>query len=288
MTNTVVVSSDDRFDHDVIDASMQRLVLVDVWADWCAPCRALLPVLEKLSSELGEQLAVVKVNADECHLTAERLGIKSLPTVLLFHKGELVDRFQGALPEQQIRAFLDPYIEHDYDQLVQSGLTRLEQGDDAGIDELRAAAALAKDNVHVLSTLITALLDAGRDHPEWLQEAGACLGGMTLVLERDPKIQKLRARYTLLSQAGSDIDLHRLRQEAEIEPTGSSAFKLAQSLAAQEHYADALERMMMIMKQPGQGIDREVVRQSLVALINTCPDAQLANTWRRQLFAVLH
>ena len=106
--------------------------------------------------------------------------------------------------------------------------------------------------------------------------------------ERDPLIQKARSRYQLLSQGIGDSDLGTLEQQANRNPVGPEAFEYAKALAAQEQYANALERMMMIMNAPGEGVEPSRVKESLIALINTCPDAKLANQWRRQLFTLLH
>ena len=288
MASHTVISNDQSFENDVIRASEGKLVLVDVWADWCSPCRALMPVLEKLAQEMSDQLTLVKVNADECPEVSARFGVRSLPTVLLFKDGEVVNRFQGALPEQQIRSFLDAYVEHEYDRLVTLGQSKLEQGDLGGVTELREAVALAPDNARVLSSLVMSLMDFGGQKPEWLQEAGERLSSANLILERDPLIQKARSRYQLLSQGIGASDLGALEQQANQNPVGPEAFEYAKALAAQEQYANALERMMTIMKAPGEGVEPSRVKESLIALINTCPDAQLANQWRRQLFTLLH
>jgi len=290
MTDHVMSTTDEHFERDVIKASAQHLVLVDVWAEWCAPCRALMPVLEKLVFELDGQVTLVKVNADECPKITARLGVRSLPTVLLFQAEKLVDQCQGALPEKQLREFLAPYIEQEHDRLKEAGVKRLAAGDLAGLDDLRSAAVLSPGSVDVQSALLSALMDASADQPYLLTETRERLQAMTLLLERDPLIQKARSRYALLSQAVGVLaqDLAALQVSARQNPTGQSAFEYAQALAVQEHYDEALGSMMRILRQPGSDVDAAEVKTSLVALINTCPDAQLANRWRRELFKLLH
>lgn len=290
MTDHVITTTDAQFEEDVIQASAQRLVLVDVWAEWCSPCRALMPVLEKLADELSDQLILAKVNADECQQVTARFGVRSLPTVLLLREGEVIDQFQGALPEKQIREFLAPYVEHEYDRLKASGLEKLAASDMTGLDDLRSAVALAPNNAELLSTLLSALMDACSDQPALLDEVASRLQGATLLLERDPLIQKVRSRYLLLSQAAetSTEDLTALQAAAQQDPSGAAAFEYAQALAVREQYNEALEGMMTILRAPGPDVDATEVKASLVALINTCPDARMANTWRRQLFTLLH
>ncbi len=83
------------------------MVLVDCWAEWCGPCRMVSPVLEELSSELNEVLKIKKLNVDDNQDTAQKLNIQSLPTLLLFKDGQLVDKIIGALPKAQIKNFIE-------------------------------------------------------------------------------------------------------------------------------------------------------------------------------------
>lgn len=101
-----------HFDADVIQASANYLVLVDLWADWCGPCHFLTPVLTKLVPQYGGKvrLAKVEVDEDDNMKIAGRHGARGFPTVLLFKNGEMVDRFHGAKPEHFVREFLDRHL----------------------------------------------------------------------------------------------------------------------------------------------------------------------------------
>ncbi len=101
-----------HFDEDVIQASANDLVLVDLWADWCGPCHCLTPVLTKLVPQYGGKvrLAKVEVDEDDNMKIAGRHGARGFPTVLLFKHGEMVDRFHGAKPEHFVREFIDKHL----------------------------------------------------------------------------------------------------------------------------------------------------------------------------------
>lgn len=101
-----------HFETDVVEASRSRVVLVDLWADWCGPCHFLSPVLAKVIPEYGGKVVLAKVEVDEDDnmKIAGRYGARGFPTVLLFVNGEMVDRFHGAKPEHFVREFIDKHL----------------------------------------------------------------------------------------------------------------------------------------------------------------------------------
>lgn len=100
----------DNFLTDVVEASKTQPVLVDFWAEWCGPCKQLMPVLDRLAEEYAGRFTLAKVNTDEQQALAEQLGVRSLPTVALFKDAKAVDHFVGVVPEAQIRQFLDKHL----------------------------------------------------------------------------------------------------------------------------------------------------------------------------------
>jgi thioredoxin 1 len=102
--------SEADFERRVLAASRGRAVLVDFWADWCPPCRALTPVLERLAGEYRGAFLLAKVEADENMRLAGRYQLRGFPTVLLVSGGEVVDRFSGFRPPEAVRAWLDPWL----------------------------------------------------------------------------------------------------------------------------------------------------------------------------------
>ena len=100
--------TDATFKNDVLDAELP--VLVDFWAPWCGPCRAVAPVLEQLDDEMAERLKIVKMNVDENQQVAGALGIRSIPTLVLFKDGKAVDGAVGALSRQQVQELVEPHL----------------------------------------------------------------------------------------------------------------------------------------------------------------------------------
>src|SRR5262245_61753923 len=100
------VVTDDTFAREVIDASSTLAVLVDAWAEWCGPCRIIAPILDQLAAESGGRYKIAKLNVDENPQTSQQFGIRSIPTMLIFKNGQLVDQIVGAVPKQVITARL--------------------------------------------------------------------------------------------------------------------------------------------------------------------------------------
>lgn len=119
------------FNTDVIQASQSKPVLVDFWAEWCGPCRVLGPVLERLASKNNGDWILVKVNSDEYAEISAKYGIRSIPNVKLFYKGEVINEFVGALPEPAIKEWLKKNIPNKYQDLISSAEAFITSGNDS-------------------------------------------------------------------------------------------------------------------------------------------------------------
>lgn len=290
-TDGWIIHADSSTFDDLLQSDVP--LLVDFWAGWCAPCRALMPVLENVINGLAGQILLVKVNADEQPELSARYGIRSLPTVLLIRNGEIVDRFQGALPESQVLAFLEPYVEHEYDRLLAEGQAELTAGQlQNGLAKLRQAAEQAPQQVKVVAALVNALLEQSHKLPELadslLGEAQQVIDHAGFALQRDPLLTQARSRLNLLRSGQSGDDLQTLRDAAGLGD-GGAAVRLSAMLAAAGNYGEALELLLGLL-QPGRltGESKDQVRTTLIDLLNTLPDREMANQYRRKMFALLH
>ena len=108
MSNAVAAATDANFRSEVEESSIP--VLVDFWAPWCGPCRALTPVIEELAGEYDGRIKVLKLNTDENPEVATRLSIRSIPTVLLFKGGQIVEQTVGAMPKRHFVDMLDKHL----------------------------------------------------------------------------------------------------------------------------------------------------------------------------------
>ncbi len=235
-----------NFRQVVIEGSYERPVLVDFWADWCAPCRALMPVLAKLAEEYGGRLLVAKLNTEEEQALAAQMGIRSLPTVQLYRDGRPVDQFMGALPEAQVRAFLEPYLPRESDGLLEQIGDRLMVGDLAGAQAaLDLARAKEPDNPRLFLVQVQIQAASGDT-----QGAEALLERVPLELAKDPEVLALRGQLRFANLAAGAPSEDELAARLAANPKDSEAsFLLAARQAATGDFATALASLLALLKR---------------------------------------
>lgn len=193
-----------NFQTEVIEASLTTPVLVDFWAPWCGPCKVLGPILEKVEQAYAGRFKLAKVNTEEEQQLASYFQIRSIPTCILFIGGQPVDGFMGALPEGQIKAFLDrslptpEQLEAQAD--VQEALQAAASGDtEAALQRLREALAHDPDNDDARYDLVRLLVEDGR-----LEEASAALAPALGKLPLPLRFEALRHWIDALEFAAHD------------------------------------------------------------------------------------
>jgi len=154
-----------NFEQLVLENSFHKPVLVDFWAEWCAPCKALMPLLAKITEEYQGQLLLAKVNCDIEQDVVARFGVRSLPTVVLFKDGQPIDGFAGAQPESAVRAMLQPHVQAapaPEADLLEAAQTLFAEGR-IGEAEQQLQQLLAEDNENAAALILYARCLAERD-----------------------------------------------------------------------------------------------------------------------------
>jgi putative thioredoxin len=251
------------FDEKVLAASRQVPVIVDFWAPWCQPCRILKPILEKLAAEYGGKFILAKVNSDENQELSMQYGVRGIPAVKAFVGGQLVDEFTGALPEPQIREFLERLIPSPAEPLRQEALAAYARGDlDTARKTMAEAINLDPRNDNSYLDYVEMSLDANA-----LDEAKELLDAVADKARDKARVSSLQARLQL-AQAGGGADTAALQAKLAADPADlDTRLALANALAMAQDYRGALENLLEIVRRD-RTWNEEAGRKTMLTLFN--------------------
>jgi putative thioredoxin len=276
------------FAQDVIEPSRQVPVLVDFWAPWCGPCRQLSPIIEKVVREANGAVRLVKMNIDEHPAIAGQLGIQSIPAVIAFADGQPADGFVGALPEGQIKSFIErlagPSGPSDADRLIEAGESRLADGDPAGAAEAFAAALqIEPQSVAAIVGLAGCFHEGGET-----ARARETLAMLPSSAESDPRVSAIRAKLDLAEQTSALGDAAPLEAQISANPNDHQArFDLALLLNARDEREAATDHLLEIMRRD-RSWNEEGARKQLLQFFEAWgPTDEATVNGRRRLSSIL-
>ncbi|WP_084798462.1 thioredoxin [Pleomorphomonas koreensis] len=284
----IVETTTRDFVRDVIDASKDRPVLVDFWADWCGPCKQLTPIIEKVVRDAKGKVRLVKMNIDDHPEVAGQLGIQSIPAVIAFVKGRAVDGFMGAQPESQVRQFIErvagPMGPTETETLIAAGQEALAAGTpEAAADAFLAVLDREPDSLPAIAGLVRALTAAGQ-----LEDARTVLGRVPDLKANDTAIAGARAELELAERAASVGDTEALARQVAADPADHQArFDLAEALAVKGDRQAAVDHLVEIVRRE-RGWNDEAARKQLVKLFEAWGMTDPSTLYgRRKLSSVL-
>ena len=248
MANDVTTAT---FEREVREASKSIPVVVDFWAPWCGPCRALTPVIEKVAAELKGRVKLVKINSDDNPELSQAYGIRSIPNVIAFKDGRPAAQFVGALPEEQVRAFMEKLLPSQMDEALRNA-------------EALFAAGNLDDAERQLEVIKPDLLNAARIEAVRQGIAFARAG------DQGPAEDELRAKLT------ANADDHEAR------------LALAAFYAGQRRYREAMDELLEILKRAKDWREGEARKQLIAVLAMAASQPVLVAEYRRKLTSALY
>jgi putative thioredoxin len=285
-------TSEATFMADVVEASQTVPVIVDFWAPWCGPCKTLGPMLEDAVRAAKGAVKMVKINVDEAQQIAGQLQIQSIPTVYAFFKGQPVDGFQGALPQSEIKAFID--------RVIKAG------GGEAPGEELSEAVAAADDMLaegaaqDALDTF-AAILGEDPNHAgayggmvrayialDQLNQAEAHLNGAPIEISKAPELEAAHAQLQLARQAADAGPVAELQAAVDANPDDMQArFDLAQALYAHGDTQAAVDQLLTLFGKDREWNDGAAKTQLFTIFEALKPNDPIALNGRRKLSSMI-
>jgi putative thioredoxin len=239
------------FEREVIEASKALPVVVDFWAPWCAPCRALTPVIEKVAAEFAGRVKLVKIDSDEQASLAAKYGVRSIPNVIAFKAGRPAAQFLGAVPEGQVRAFMEKLLPSASEEALRRAETHFAED---RFDEAERELGNVKDD------------------PDWA-----------------PRVEALKQGIAFAKSSGKGPGEEELRAKLAANPLDHEArLALAALYGSKRRYREAMDELLEIVRRAKEWRDGEARRQ-LLAIFNLAGDQpDLVSEYRRKLASAIY
>lgn len=281
----IIDTTEHSFQQTVIDGSRQQLVVADFWAPWCGPCKMLIPLLTQLAEEYGGKFVLAKINTDQEQALANQFAIRSIPTVMLFKNGEVVDQFFGMLPESEIRAKLDAHIDNPADALLQQAEQALNsQQRDQATALIDQAIALAPELDRIRIKAASLLLAHGI-----IDRAGKLLDHLAINMQLDPAVIPLTARLAFARSANDGPTEQQLQQQLATQPDDCDArYRLAAHKVVAQDYPGAMDLLLDIMKINRQFED-DAARKAMIRIFEILGNqGEVVQKYRMQMARLLY
>ena len=284
MNENIVEITYENAQQYLIDESRNRPVLIDFWADWCAPCKALMPLLEKLAGEYNGAFLLAKLNADQMQDICGQFGVRSLPTVVLMKDGQPVDAFQGAQPESAIREFLQKHLPQPWDAALEQArqLIADDRLEDAAV-LLREAVRDSSGQADIVLTLAQVCIQLN-----YLDEAKSLLDGVALK-DRDTFFEQVVAQLDLKQASARTPQIQELEDKLNADPDNMElAFELAIQFSQENYHREALELLFTVLQTDRHFRDGEAKKTYLDIIATLGKGNPLAIEFQKKIYTLLY
>jgi len=279
-TANIISATSESFRADVVEASMQLPIVADFWAEWCGPCRQLMPILEQLATEYGGRFRLVKINVDDCPEIAGELGVQSIPLVLAFVNGQPATQLPGAHDENAVRQWLDSFLPSPAVEAFNVGTSAEAEGRLTDAESaFRTAMELGPERSEFIIALARVLLALDRS-----QECSELIETLEARGFLEPDAETLKDQLALKSQVQDSGGTLQAREALAADPENRVLqLRLAEALGVDKSFEEACELLLEIVRND-LGEHREQAKEAMVAVLAMMgPKSQLASDYRRQL-----
>lgn len=277
--------NESNFNQEVIEASHTIPVLVDFWATWCEPCKSLMPALEKLSEEYAGQFRLAKVEVDQQQNLASQFGIRSVPTVKMVKAGEVVDEFAGALPEAQLREFINKHLVDNQDSPLQQAVAAYQQGEtEFALEKMQEILLAEPENPMVRIEFSNMLMREKR-----FDDARDLLNSLNANDKNNPAALALFGQLDSIDAVMAAPDIDELLQMIESDPANCQAREqLCAHHKLRGDYAAAMEQLLEIVRRD-RNYNEDSGRKELLKIFDVLgPEHELVGQYRRKLAQLLY
>lgn len=283
VTSFVIDVSEQTFATEVIERSKTTPVVVDFWAEWCGPCRVLGPILERLATEFNGAFILAKVDVDQNQRLSMQYHVQGIPAVKAFYDGNVVGEFTGALPEPQVRKFVQSLVPSPADLLARQAYDWEMSGQlPMAVANYRQALAEDPDHPHALIGLGRTLLAQG-EVDEAIEILDKVPAGLSERAVADALIASARFQQEAEGQTEAEL---RVKVEADANDV-ASRYALGSLLASQERYLEALDEFLEVVRRDREYKD-DGARKAMLALFTTIGESDpLTREYRQKLANVL-
>lgn len=280
----VINVSEAGFKMDVLERSREVPVLVDFWATWCAPCRQLSPVLEKVAQEFNGRFILAKVNTEENPYLAQDYQVRSIPHVMMFRNGQPVDAFVGLYPEAQIRAFLQRHCPNEADSLLAEAQAAEQAGQADDAETLyRRVLALDPEKAAAQLAIGRAALRKGQ-----MEEAATQLKNIAPLSSEEESARRLLELMTFMEEGRS---VNQAAEQATVTADSSNLdahYQLAAYQAAQGRFTEAMDELLAILARNKRYRD-EAARRAMLAIFTLLGErSAVSDEYRQRLARTLY
>lgn len=281
--NNIVHLTADNARDVLIDQAQGKVVLIDFWADWCEPCKQLMPILEKIAADYSDHLILAKVDCEAEQALAAQFQIRNLPTLMVFKDGQPVDGLAGAQPEQAIREMLSKHLPQPEDDALAKAKEALAQDDDeTAYTQAKLAYDLNSDSGEIVMLLAHAAAKVG--HTEQAKEL---LAKLSIAEQSSSEYQQILAIIEMAEEAADSPEVRALEEQVKQDPDNA---ELKSQLSIQyfqvKRYEEALSLALALWQNE---TSNEEFKKHLLDMINNLPEGDpLASTYRKKVYSMLY